>query len=173
MESNDTLRMMRMVDLALGKTKYTYEMRKNQPKPEGKFAAVLLLDEVNPGRDKIEVVELPSGLVHRTSGVRLLTFMIVFTEGVPESAKFISSFMRSDIQDYMVEADLAVLRHKKVSNKTLTLETNWEVREGLLVECITRRRYDTPVNIVEVVEINGEYNEGENVIPMSIKTKEP
>ena len=173
MEADDTIKAMKLVDLALGKHKYTYEMRVNSPKPKGSFAAVLLVEEHNPGRDRNEVVETPSGYVNRTTGVRLVTFQVLFTEGIPESSQFISSFMRPDIQDYMVQNDLAVMRHKRITNKTLTLETNWEIRESVFIECMVRRTFDSGINVIENVEGNGQYNEGEQVSPMNISIKEP
>lgn len=173
MENDDTLKAMKLVDLALGKPKYTYEMRVNQPKPTGAFAAVLMVEELNPGRDKNEVIETPAGFINRTTGVRQLTFQVLFTEGIPMSSKFISSFMRPDIQDFMVSQDLAVLRHKRVQNKTLTMETNWEIRESVFIECMVRRTSDSGISVIENVEGNGQYNEGEQITPMNISIKEP
>lgn len=175
MESDDTLKAMKLVDLALKRPKFTYEMRKNQPKPQGAFAAVLLRDEINPGRDKNEVIETPEGFINRTTGVRILTFQVLFTEGIPDSSKFISSFMRPDVQDFMVLEDLAVLRHKKLENKTLTLETNWEIRESVLIDCLVRRVVDSEIGIIEVVEADGEYHEGDMQIDFTVEvdSKEP
>ncbi|UOT58041.1 tail completion [Aeromonas phage ZPAH14] len=177
MEADDTPKMMKLVDLAIGQHRYTYEMKRNQPKPVGQFAGVLLLDEVNPGRDRNEVVPKAdgTGFINRTTGVRLVTFQVLFTEGIPACSRFISSFTRQDVQDFMVREDLAVLRHKRVDNKTLTLETNWEIRESVLVECMVRRTFDTDIEVIEAVEAEGIYNEGPKKVDIEIKVnvKEP
>lgn len=173
MENDDTLKAMRLVDLALDRPKYTYEMRVNAPKPPGDFAAVLLVDERNPGRDKNEVIKTPDGFINRTTGVRILTFQVLFTEGIPMSSKFIAGFMRPDVQDYMVSNDLAVLKHKKLENKTLTLETNWEIRESVYIECLVRRTFESGISIIETVEATGQYNEGDMDVPITIQIKEP
>ena len=173
-KAGDTIRAMKLVDLALGKPKFSYEMKRNQPKPKvDSFAAVLLLDERNPGRDRNEVIETPTGFINRTSGVRLVVFQILFTEGIQDVSRFVSSFMRPDVQDFMVENDLAVLKHEKVTNKTLTLETNWEVRESVLIECLVRRSFDSEIGIISEVDANGIYNEGDMTVPMHINIKEP
>lgn len=177
MEADDTFKMMKLVDLAVDQPKYTYEMRRNQPKPKGSFAAVLLVDEQNPGRDKNEVLPnaAGNGFINRTTGVRIVVFQVMFTEGIPACSKFISGFMRPDVQDFMVAQDLAVLRHKKATNKTLTLETNWEIRESVFVECLVRRSFDSAIEIIEAVEAEGAYNEGDEEINFKINAsiKEP
>lgn len=175
MEVSDTHRMMKLVDLALDLPLYTFEMQVNAPRPSGKFAAVRLAEEFNPGRDKNEVVEVNGEFINRTVGVRTLTFEILFTEGIPMSSKFISSFMRPDVQDFMVANDLAVLRHKRLENKSTTLETNWEIRECVYVECLVRRVFESPIQIIEVVEATGHFNEGDDeiVFTVHVEPKDP
>ena len=73
----------------------------------------------------------------------------------------------------MVENDLAVLKHEKVTHKTLTLETNWEVRESVLIECLVRRSFDSEIGIISEVDAKGIYNEGDMTVPMHINIKEP
>lgn len=89
------------------------------------------------------------------------------------SSKFIAGFMRPDVQDYMVSNDLAVLKHKKLENKTLTLETNWEIRESVYIECLVRRTFESGISIIETVEAKGQYNEGDMDVPITIQIKEP
>lgn len=175
MFNDDVLPMMKLVDLALQIPKYTYEMQINMPKPKGQFAAVKVLDEVNPSRDKNEVIQIDEGYINRTTGVRLLKYLVVFTEGQPASSKFISAFMRPDIQDLMRKSGLCVLRHKRVENKNLTLETNWEVRESVVVECLVNRTFDSEIEVIEVVKATGEHSEGNTTIDFEIEVtaKEP
>lgn len=175
MLNDDVLPMMKLVDLAVQVPKYTYEMQVNMAKPSGKFAAVKVIDEVNPSRDKNEVIEVDGKYVNRTTGVRLLKYLVVFTEGQPMSSKFISSFMRPDVQDLMRKSNLCVLRHKRVENKNLTLETNWEIRESVIVECLVNRVFDSDIDIIETVGAHGRYHEGDSVIDfdVSVTIKEP
>lgn len=158
---DEILRVMKFVDLAVQIPKYTYEMQRNASKPTGPFAAVKMVEEVNPGRDANEIVTLPDGqIVNRTKGVRLVTYQVLFAEGLPMVNKFLSCFMRPDIQDYMVSADLSILRHKKATNQSLALETNWEIRESVYIECMVRRTVDSEITTIESVEATGVYNEG-------------
>ncbi|MGL5015970.1 MAG: phage neck terminator protein [Bacteroidales bacterium] len=172
MLKGDNLKAMKLVDMALGVPRYTYEMQRNQPKPTGQFAAVKFLGEHNPSRDKVETIEQADGtFIIRTTGVRILTLQILFTEGLSACSQFISSFMRPDIQDFMLLNDFAILRHKQMSNDALTLESNWEVRESVLVECMVRRTFDSKVGVIDTVEIDGLYNEADKAIPLHIETK--
>ena len=174
MDSDNIIKMMKLVDLAVGQPKYAFEMQRNSPKPkQQKFAGVQMLDEVNPGRDKVEVVEVDDEFYERTTGVRLVTFQVLFTEGPVMCSRFTSSFRTAAVLDYMRQSGLCVLRHKRIDNKSLTLETNWEIRESVVVECLFERIIDNPIGVIAKARIEGEYHEGDTLIELQTDIKEP
>jgi len=151
----DTTKMMAFVDLALRKNRYTYPTQLNAPKPTPPFASVKKLSEENPGFDKLEISTINNKCVTTTTGVRIVVFQVLFTEGAEEQSKFISSFYRQDIRDFMVREDLAILDHSSTTNDTLKLETNWEIRDGVLVSCMLRRQYQHEEQIISIAEVTG------------------
>lgn len=176
MSDNDVLRMQKLVDTVLGMPLYTYPMLKNQPKPPGAFAAVKKLGELNPGRDAQLTRHNPDGSYTLiTEGVRILTFQVLFTEGDDLVSRFISGFRRQDVYDKMVELELSILRHKPVTNSSLTMETNWEIRDSVLLECMSKRRYEYTETYIDEVYVDGEYHDVDEIIPIDIhiNTKEP
>ena len=164
----DVSKMMKLVDLALNKPGYTYPMQLNARKPDIPFASVMKIKEHNPGQDKVETVEVEGVITTMTVGVRLIQFKVLFTEGDEEQSRFITSFRRQAILDFMASEDLAIMAHFPADNENLTLETNWEVRDGVLVTCMVRRTYTHEEQIIEESEITGTYNEGETSIDMVI-----
>ena len=151
----DVLKMQQLVDLALGLPRYTYPTQLNAPKPVPPFASVKKRKEENPGFDKAITEVVGDKHVTTTTGVRIVEFEILFTEGLEEQSKFISSFFRQDIQDFMVREDLAILNHSSVTNDTLKLETNWEIRDGTIISCMLRREYQYEEQIIEITEVSG------------------
>lgn len=161
-----TLRMMKLVDLAIGKPKYTYEMQENQPKPKGPFAAVKIVSEAYPATDKVDMLVDSEGRdFYRTTGIRIITFDVFFAEGGYVSSVFSSSFRRHDMVDYMVREGIAVMHHSRVNNEGTTIDTNWELKDRVRVTCSVMVQFDTFVDIVETVETTGsliqEYDEVE------------
>jgi len=151
----DVAKMQKLVDIALGKVRYTYPTQLNAPKPTPPFASVKKVTEENPGFDRTVTEIVGEKSITTTTGVRIIVFEILFTEGAEEQSKFISSFFRQDIKDYMVEKDLAILDHSGVTNNTLKLETNWEIRDGALISCMLRREYQYEEQIISQAEVSG------------------
>jgi len=160
----DTRRVQGLVDLALRKPKYTYPTQLNAPKPNPPFASVKKLYEENPGFDKVDISEIGDKCVTTTTGVRIIVFEVLFTEGAEEQSKFISSFFRQDIRDFMVEQDLAVLDHSNTTNDSLKLETNWEIRDGVILSCMVRREYTHEEQIISIAEVSGSVDDVDVVI---------
>lgn len=157
----DVLVIQKLVDAALKKPRYTYPMNVNADKPALPFASVKKIKEHNPGIDRARMEEVEGGFLHHTEGVREITFEILFTEGLEEQAKFISAFKQPEVVDYMYNANVGILRHEPVTNETLKLETNWEIRDGVRLVCLFHRQYTSDIVPIEEVEVSGVYNEGE------------
>ncbi|ARM70540.1 tail completion [Shewanella phage SppYZU05] len=163
-DADDMQRMMDLVSLSLNKPKYAYEMQHNQPKPNvPSFAAVKFIDEENPGRDKVEVVEVDGKFYERITGVRLLTFKVLFTEGSPMCSQFLSTMRSARVLEFYSTRNFSYIKHKKLVNESKELETNWEIRDGLLLTYMTIRQYDTPIETIETIEWEGRYNEGDKL----------
>lgn len=167
---DDTQKMMDLVSLSLRRPKYAYAMQHNQPKPKvPEFAAVKLVRESNPGRDKYEVIEVNGDIVGRTTGVRMLEFKVLFTEGDALCSEFISTTRLPAVQEFYSKQNFAYIKHEKLINESKDLETNWEIREGLLLTYMTLRQYDSPIGIIENVIWDGKYNEGDKEIAINSK----
>ncbi|UYD72120.1 tail completion protein [Vibrio phage vB_VpaM_VPs20] len=161
MAKEDVIAMQRLVDRALRTPQYSYPMQTNGKKPTPPFAAVKLVDEENPGVDKVEVIDKDGVLTEVTTGVRLLKFHVLFTEGDADSSRFMGSFRRPDMLDQMVAGGVSILCAKPIKNESLTLETNWEIRHGCEVQCMTRRVWEYAQDVSEITstEIDGVVNE--------------
>lgn len=166
-EDPDVKKMQNFVDIALGKPRYTYPMQVNADKPDPPFASVRKLAEKNPGHDKVEVVKIDDKYYNKISGIRMVLFEVLFTEGDEEQSKFISCFRRQDILNLMKKLDLSVLAHESVTNNSLTLETNWEIRDGVRVKCLVRREYLHETGIIEEVDTTGVYEDSLGGVQMS------
>jgi len=163
----DVVKAQKLVDKALGKHKYTYPTQLNAQKPKPPFASVKKLAEINPGIDRVRIEEKDDGIIQYTEGVRLIDMEVLFTEGAEEQSMFAASFKRDDILDFMRKEDFAVLNHEPITNNTLKLETNWEIRDGLRITCMVRRSYAHPISQVDTAEVNGVYNEADTEIEIA------
>jgi hypothetical protein len=165
----DVMDMQKLVDKALGKDRYTYPMQVNAPKPKPPFASVRKMQEQNPGRDRTRIIEKNNKFFTEVTGVRLLDFEILFTEGTEEQSKFISSLHRADMQGLMTQLDMTVLEHATVRNDSVTLETNWEIRDGVLVRCMVRRTYLWEEGTIESTIVDGVVNEGDATVEITVE----
>ena len=159
---DDMQKMMDLVSLSLNKPKYAYEMQHNQPRPKvPSFAAVKFVDEVNPGTDKITTVLKDGVYYERSRGVRLLTFKVLFTEGAPLCSQFLSTTRLAKVQEFYSSHNFAFISHKRLVNESEEMETNWEIRDGLLLTYMVVRQFDTPIETIDTLDWEGQYNEGD------------
>ena len=84
---------------------------------------------------------------------------VLFTGGDEEQSRLIASFRRQDVLDFMVENNLAILDHAPANNENHTLETNWEVRDGVFIRCMVKRVYTHEEKIIEENEATGVVND--------------
>ena len=88
-------------------------------------------------------------------------------------SRFTSSFRTAAVLDYMRKSGLCVLSHKRVDNKSLTLETNWEIRESVVVKCLVERIINNQIGVIVEAHVEGEYHEGDTLIELQTDIKEP
>lgn len=160
----DLIGMQRIIDKALGKPKYSYQMNRNAPQPKAAFAAVKLFSSTNIGYDKREYIEDDLGFFFRTTGIRVLEFDVMFSHDSDNDADtFDSSFYRPDVLKVAQENGLALLGKRSLSNKDKVFETDWAVRTAIRVTANVIRIQDSPIEYFTAVSITGEYNEGSMV----------
>lgn len=153
--------MQQVIDMAVGIPKYTYQMNKNAPRPNGDYAAVLLKKVKPEGKDTLTYFDDPlQGLVQRSVGLRTLEFYVLFSRDNVEVEKFNNAFYRPDIRQFLDVRGYALMERYPLETRDKKFETDWEVRTGLTVLVSTVRITDTVITPIEVVEIDGIYNEG-------------
>lgn len=152
-----------MVDIAVGIPRFTYQMNRNAPRPQGEYAAVRLSKTHKPGYDKIEYIDSPFGVMFKTTGVRILDFDILFSRDDEESDTFNNAFHRPDIREYMESKGYALMGNFPLNIKDKKFETDWEPRTGVTIRVSTVRTQETFIESIDAVEVNGDYNEGDMV----------
>lgn len=152
--NEDVLFMQKLVDEAMGIPKYSYPMNRNAPKPKDKeFAAVLLVEEDAIGQPTDRVVERDGVVYQQMYTPTNLKFKVLFTNGKQAPSKFISSFRRQKMLDMVKQNKMSILDFKKSVNDDVSLETNWEVRDFVMVDCFIYKMFEEVMYVIEEVEI--------------------
>lgn len=123
--------MKEIVDVCVGIPRFSYAMQLNAERPSGTYAAIKCLSSVNPGYDETRLVEIDGKTFFRTRGVRVLTFAILFSREGSEYAAFDNSYYRQDVKQVMLKHGFAALGKTQLDLASITLETNWEFRQGI------------------------------------------
>lgn len=155
--------MKEFVDLAVGIPLFTYEMQKNAPRPSGEYAAIKCTSSVNPGCDESKIVDVNGVEMFQTKGVRILTFQIVFSREGDEYIKYDNSYFRPDVIAFMKQRGLCALAKQALNLASLTLETNWEFRQGIVAQFNVIRIDQTPIGIMDDASVGGKFIEGDLV----------
>lgn len=155
--------MKELVDLAVGIPLFTYEMQKNAPRPTGDYAAIKCTSSVNPGCDESKIVDVNGVETFQTKGVRILTFQIVFSREGDEYIKFDNSYFRPDVIAFMRQRGLCALAKQALNLASVTLETNWEFRQGIVAQFNVLRIDQTPIGIMDDASVGGKFIEGDIV----------
>lgn len=145
--------------------RFTYEMQKNAPRPEGEYAAVRCLQSLNPGFDESKIIDEPDGSQSfRTRGARVLTFQIVFSRDGQEYINFDNSFFRPDVLALCKKLKIAPMAKTTLDLATLQLETNWEVRKAVKMQFNVLREQSTPIGIMTDAIVSGQVHDDGKVI---------
>ena len=155
--------MKELVDLCVGIPLFTYEMQKNAPRPSGEYAAIKCTSSVNPGCDESKIVVVDGVEMFQTKGVRILTFQIVFSREGDEYIKYDNSYFRPDVIAFMKQRGLCALAKQALNLASLTLETNWEFRQGIVAQFNILRIDQTPIGIMDDASVAGKFIEGDIV----------
>lgn len=152
----------KMIDMAVGIPRFTYQMNRNAKRPDGEYAVIRLVNTKNPGYDKLEYIDSPFGVVQRTTGIRILTIDVLFSRDDVEADKFNNSFYRPDIREYLDLEGYALMTAAPLVIKDVKLDTDWEPRTGVTITLSTIRTNDADVGTIEKVSIGGKFNEGQH-----------
>lgn len=175
-QAKEMLAIKKIVDVAVGIPKFTYDAQINAPRPSGNYAVVKCLDSFNPAFDEIKVGTNELGqTTYTTVGVRVLTFDILFNRDGQEYIDFDNSFYRPDVQAECKKHKMFPLGKEPLRLASLTLETNWEVRKGIRIQFNVMRTQTSTVGTMSGADINGEFYDGNTTkeeVNISIRQKE-
>ena len=153
--NDDVLFMQKLVDEAMGVPKYTYPMNRNAPKPKDKeFAAVLLVEEIAIGQPTAKTVEREGILYQQMYTPTNLKFKVLFTNGEQAPSKFVSSFRRQKMLDLFKKNRMSILDFKKAVNDDVSLETNWEIRDYVMVDCFIYKMFEDAIDEIKEAVVN-------------------
>lgn len=157
--------MKEIVDTCVGIPLFTYHMQENAPRPTGNYAAIKCTESFNPGYDESRLVVQPDGSqVFRSRGIRILTFYILFNRKGQEYIDFDNSFYRPDVQAVLRKNKFAALGKEALNLQSLTLETNWEVRQGIKMQFNVLREQISSIDNMSYAYVGGKFYDGDNVI---------
>lgn len=153
--NDDVLFMQKLVDTAMNVPKYSYPMNRNAPKPKEKeFAAVLLVEENAIGQPTDRIVLRDDIYYQQMFTPTYLKFKVLFTNGAQAPSKFISSFRRQNMMDMFKQNRMSILDFKKAVNDDVSLETNWEIRDYVMVECFMNKMFEEVIQVITKIELN-------------------
>lgn len=156
--------MKEIVDVCVGIPQFTYEMQLNAPRPQGDYAAIKCVSSLNPGYDENKIIEIGGVDHYRTRGIRILTFYILFSREGDEFIKFDNSFYRPDVQAKLKQTGFAALGKTTLDLSSVTLETNWEIRQGVKMQFNILREDISPIDVMTGASVGGKFIDGDQVI---------
>ena len=156
--------MKEIVDTCVGIPLFTYEMQVNAPRPTGEYAAIKCISSLNPGYDESKIVEVNGVEKFRTRGIRVLTFMILFSREGDEFISFDNSFYRPDVHAAMRARGFAAMGKTTLDLSSITLETNWEFRQGIKMQFNIIRESYSDIGIMDNASVGGKFIDGNQVV---------
>lgn len=169
----DVQNVQKIVDQCVLKPLYTYPMFKNAPRPPVEaYAAVRPVGTFSPGYDEHENEYLPDTdeFVFRTKGFRILAFEVLFSRDDVDADFFNNSLYRPDVLDLQKKLGMVLITKGPLNVKTLSLESQWEVRTGVRLTFNVIRIQETRYPRIAQAIIDGEYQVEDVVVPVHIDT---
>ncbi|MFZ4217059.1 phage neck terminator protein [Enterobacter ludwigii] len=149
--------MLEIVNKAVGIPNFAFPMYVNAPRPPAdNYAAVRCKNSHNPGFDEVRHIDKGGKLLLRTSGVRILTFDILFVREGNEIVNFDNAFFRPDVKSLMRLYGFAGPLFKGATNlSNADLESNWEIRRGITCEFNVLRTQTTEITSMSDAQVRG------------------
>lgn len=152
----------KMVDMAVGVEKYTYQMNRNAPAPNQDFAAIKLAETITVGYPKKVCETTPLGIIYKSWQTVYLEFDVMFSRDDGEDYdKFNNCFSRPAIREMLHKEGYALMTQTPQYNADRKFETDWQARNRASFRLSTIRYHEDVLTEIDAVEINGEYNEGD------------
>lgn len=161
---DDIQAMKDIVDVCVGIPRFSYEMQVNAPRPADNYAAIKCISSENPGFDETKIETRNGEEVFVTKGIRILTFYILFSRRGSEYVKFDNSFYRPDVLAILKKKGFATLDKKPLNLASLTLETNWEFREGIQIKFNVLREDVMNIGTMSNAHVGGIFYDGNEPI---------
>lgn len=159
----DVQKVQKIIDQCVLKPRYSYPMFKNAPRPPvDAYAAVRLMGTYSPGYDEVlnKFDDVNDEFVFTTKGIRILSFDVLFSRDDVDVDFLNNSFYRPDVLDLMKKLGMVLISKGPILVKTLTLESQWEVRTAIRLDFNVIRIQETRIPRIVKVEIDGKYQEG-------------
>lgn len=151
----------KMVDLAVGIERYTYQMNRNMARPKGNYAVVKLAQTKTIGYPKKVCETTPLGIIYKTWQNVYLEFDILFSRDDGEDFDlFNNCFSRPAIREMLCKEGYSLMTQTPEYNADRKFETDWEERNRTSFRLGTVRYHEDVLNEIDAVEINGVVNEG-------------
>lgn len=168
----DVQKVQKIIDQCVLKPRYSYPMFKNAPRPPvAAYAAVRLMGTYSPGYDEVEnkYDVATDEFIFTTKGFRILSFDVLFSRDDVDVDFLNNSFYRPDVLEIMRKLGMVLISKGPINVKTLTLESQWEVRTAIRLDFNVIRMQTTRIPRIVQAVITGEYQESETTVPMLIE----
>lgn len=159
---SDVIAVQKIVDSAVGIERFAYPANKNAKRPAGEYAIVKQLSDRAIGFDEVRNYEDPvtGKFMMKVSGLRVVEYAIMFSRDDEEVVRFDQGLYTPKAQDAWREFGHVVMWKERIDNKTLALETTWEVRSGLILRCNVKRELITEVDQIKHIIAEGTVADG-------------
>lgn len=168
----DVQKVQKVIDQCLLKPRYSYPMFKNAPRPPvDAYAAVRLMGTYSPGYDEVinKYDAVTDDFVFTTKGFRILSFDVLFSRDDVDVDFLNNSFYRPDVLDIMRKLGMVLLSKGPINVKTLTLESQWEVRTAIRLDFNVIRTQTTRIPRIVKAVIAGEVQESGTSLEMIVE----
>lgn len=172
----DVQRVQKIIDQCVLKPRYSYPMFKNAPRPPvDAYAAVRQMGTYSPGYDQVNNDYDPKTdeFVFTTRGFRILSFDVLFSRDDVDVDFLNNSFFRPDVLALMKKLGMVLISKGPILVKTLTLESQWEVRTAIRLDFNVIRNQVTRIPRIAEANIHGDYQENGLTLPIDIKVVLP
>lgn len=160
---SDVQKVQKIIDQCVLKPRYSYPMFKNAPRPPvDAYAAVRLMGTYSPGYDEYSNNYDPVAdeFVFTTRGFRILSFDVLFSRDDVDVDFLNNSFYRPDVLDLMKKLGMVLISKGPIKVKTLTHESQWEVRTAIRLDFNVVREQVTRLPRIVTAVINGHVTNG-------------
>jgi hypothetical protein len=167
----DVMKVQKIIDQCVLKPRYSYPMFKNAPRPPvDAYAAIRLVGTYSPGYDEvINLYDAPTDeFIFTTKGFRILSFDVLFSRDDVDVDFLNNSFYRQDVLSLMSKLGMVLISKGPILTKTLTLESQWEVRTAIRLDFNVIRTQTTRIPRIVTAVINGDYQESDTTTPIVI-----